>query len=29
MANFYDLEAERMFLSTLMANNKLLLETRF
>ena len=27
MANFYDLEAERMFLSTLMANNKLLLET--
>lgn len=26
MANFYDLEAERMFLSTLMANNKLLLE---
>lgn len=27
MANFYDLEAERMFLSTLMANNKLLLES--
>jgi len=26
MANFYDLEAERMLLSTIMANNKLLLE---